>query len=324
MNIMNCLTNLFGKAKVVFCMMMLLPLCLFPVPEAAFEAVFLDVDQGDGIVLRERGGAVLLVDGGSTGVQKVGEKRIIPYIKSQGIRVIDCAFVSHTDSDHMSGLKEILEAMPVYSAYRDSLPGYVGTPVVKRLVLPTWQEMEDEVYQSLVELAREKNVEVYYMEAGDRMILGKNLNCFCLAPEEGIPYENKNAASMVLLASYGEFDMLLTGDMEKEGEMRLLERMNEVSDLPEVLKVSHHGSRTASSEEFISILQPRISVISCGKNNRYGHPHTETLETLYGANSRVYRTDESGCVTVKVGKERIMVEEFGKYKQNDNLKVLTK
>jgi len=322
------LVDLSGNAKVIFGLLILLPLCLLPVSGTAFEAAFLDVDQGDGIVLRERGGAVILVDGGSTGVQKVGEKRIIPYLKAQGIRVIDCAFVSHTDSDHVSGLLEILETMPVYTKYRESVPGYAGTPVVKRLVLPVWSENKedateypmaenmDKQYSKLLRLARIKNVEVYYMEAGDRMTVGDELKLFCLAPEAGITYENKNAASMVLLASYGEFDMLLTGDMEKEGELRLLECMSAVSGegiSVEVLKVSHHGSRTASSEKFVTALRPRISVISCGKNNRYGHPHGETLETLYGANSGVYRTDESGCVTVKVGK-KIVVEEFSKIK----------
>ncbi len=321
-----CLYGWYGKGRkerqsVILLGLLILPLCLQPVSKAPFEAAFLDVGQGDGIVLREQGGAVLLMDGGSTSVQKVGEKRLIPYLKSQGIRVIDCAFVSHTDSDHMSGIKEILTAMPVYSTYRESVLGYTGTPVIKRLVLPEWYAPEgeytgksegefsvsassgevDEVYIELLKLAQEKQVEVSYMGAGDRMTVGKELVLSCLGPEKGIIYDNKNAASMVLQASYGEFDLLLTGDMEKEGELRLLERGVLASDSVEVLKVSHHGSYTASSEEFITALQPRISVISCGKNNRYGHPHTETLTTLYGANSRVYRTDESGCVTVKVG-----------------------
>lgn len=348
------------NARVFFAVLFLLPICLLPMFCTSFEAAFLDVGQGDGIVLRERGGAVLLVDGGSSSIQKVGEKRILPYLKSQGIRVIDCAFISHTDSDHISGVKEILEAMPVYSEYRESVAGYTGTPVVKKLVLPEWYVPEgteegqaseyalsgigtetgaDIAYRSLMKLAKEKQVEVLYLKAGDRMKVGKNLVFSCLAPEEEIVYENKNAASMVLLASYGEFDMLLTGDMEKEGELRLLEQdalereglrgnagLSEreeswgndglsgelgvaVKNISiEVLKVAHHGSRTASSEEFISTLEPQISVISCGKDNRYGHPHEETLEALYAVNSRVYRTDESGCVTVKVGKGGTMTE----------------
>ena len=338
----EAIVNFFEKPRVLLLLLFFLPVCLLPLPCGRFEVSFLDVDQGDGIVLRERGGAVLLVDGGSTGVQKVGEKRIIPYLKSQGIRVIDCALISHTDSDHMSGVKEILEAMPVYSPYRERVPGYTGTPVIKRIVLPEWYGENvvcdgstdvlstesvlpgeaDEVYLELLTLAKEKQVEVCYMKAGDRMRVGTELILSCIAPETDVSYDNKNAASMVLLVSYGAFDLLLTGDMEKAGEARLLEsdmwnresgETGETAPVSvEVLKVAHHGSYTASSEEFISVLQPRISVISCGKNNRYGHPHTETLETLYGANSRVYRTDESGCVTVKVGKERITVEEFWK------------
>jgi competence protein ComEC len=240
---------------------------------------------------------------------------MIPYLKSQGIRVIDGVLISHTDSDHISGIEEILEAMPVYSKYRESVAGYTGTPVIKSIVLPGIYEtknvseetVSDRTYFELLRLAKEKNVTVYYMTAGDRMKVGKELVLTCLAPEEDIVYADKNAASMVLLATYGVFDMLLTGDMEKEGELRLLEE--HLFSSVEVLKVSHHGSHTASSEEFITALQPVISVISCGKDNRYGHPHTETLETLYEANSRVYRTDESGCVTVKVGR-KISVEEF--------------
>ena len=320
------------QKRVVLLLMVFLPFVLLPIPCGRLEAAFLDVGQGDGIVLRGHGGSVFLVDGGSTSVQKVGEKRIIPYLKAKGIRIIDCAFVSHTDSDHMNGVKEILAAMPVYSKYRESIPGYTGTPVIKRLVLPEWYEEKeslignieeepvkrvlegevDKAYSELVKLAEEKLVEVCYMGDGDRMTLGTELVLSCLAPEEDVVYDNKNAASMVLLATYGEFDLLLTGDMEKEGEIRLLKSGIPASDTVEVLKVSHHGSYTASSETFISALQPRISVISCGKNNRYGHPHTETLNTLYGANSRVYRTDESGCVTVKVRKKKMVVEEFSK------------
>ncbi|MBQ9766726.1 MAG: DNA internalization-related competence protein ComEC/Rec2 [Lachnospiraceae bacterium] len=296
--------------KILWCVLLFLPFCLLPVPSARFEAAFLDVGQGDGIVLREPGGAVLLVDGGSTSVQKVGEKRIVPYLKAQGIRMIDCALVSHTDSDHISGLKEILEEMPVYSAYRGSLAGYIGAPVIKSIALPVLTE-PDEAYLALVELAKEKKVEVRYVVAGDRLEVGEELSLSCLAPRINATYSDKNAASMVLLASYGELDMLLTGDMDASGEAVLLEEgiLEKVS--VEVLKVGHHGSYTSSSEEFITALQPVISVISCGKDNRYGHPHKETLEMLYGVNSGVLRTDESGCVTVKVGFGRkITVEEW--------------
>lgn len=289
-------------------LLLLLPLCLFPVMPARFEAAFLDVGQGDGIVLRERGGAVLLVDGGSTSVQEVGKKRILPYLKAGGIRVIDCALVSHTDSDHISGIKEILEAMPRGSAYRESAAGYNGTPVVRSLVLPLMNEPE-EAYLNLIELAEEKNVNVYYLAAGNRLRVGKDIVLSCLAPQENVTYADKNAASMVLHVSYREFDLLLTGDMDAEGERRLLEEgcLDELSI--EVLKVAHHGSYTASSEAFIDALQPLVSVISCGVDNRYGHPHRETVKTLLAAESLLFRTDEDGCVTVRAG-NRIRVEKY--------------
>ena len=319
-----------GRQRAVYVFLLGLPLCLLPLPEAKFEAVFLDVGQGDGIILRERGGAVLLVDGGSTSVQNVGEKRMIPYLKSQGIRVIDCAFVSHTDSDHISGMKEILEAMPFCSVYSESIAGYSGTPVIKSIVLPELYEEDaelskqgkrDAAYSELKELAREKNVKIYSMRSGDRMKVGKKLDILCLAPEEGIVYTDKNAASMVLLATYGEFDMLLTGDMDKAGEARLLKQgvFGEAlagtripgSETIEVLKVAHHGSHTASSEEFITAVRPQISIISCGKDNRYGHPHEETLGRLQGAGTTVYRTDETGAIEVRIKRDKIKILVYG-------------
>lgn len=287
-----------------------LPFCLFSFQSTQFEAAFLDVGQGDGIVLKERNGSVLLVDGGSTSVQRVGEQRIIPYLKSQGIRVIDCALISHTDSDHISGIEEILERMPPYSGYRESPAGYRGMPVVKSLALPGISE-PDETYLAIVELAEKKNVEVYYFEAGDCLTLGEELVFSCLAPKRGESYQDKNAASMVLLATYGELSMLLTGDMDEEGERRLLEEGYFDGASVEVLKVAHHGSHTASSEKFINVLQPSVSIISCGKDNRYGHPHKETIERLLEVDSMLFRTDESGCVTVRVGK-KISVEPYKK------------
>ncbi len=301
--------EMLQRTGILWCILLLLPVCLLPVQETKFQVTFLDVGQGDGMVLRERGGAIILVDGGSSSVQNVGEKRMIPYLKSQGIRVIDCAFVSHTDSDHINGLTEILKAMPECSAYRMGTAGYTGTPVIKSLVLPKLAG-PGQVYTELVALAKTKKVQLYYLEAGDGMKMGEKLEISCLAPMKDINYADDNAASMVLWVTYGAFDLLLTGDMDRESEAVLLEHEvfqteNTKSGTREpidVLKVAHHGSYTASAPEFITALKPRISVISCGKGNRYGHPHSETLKTLYEANSEVYRTDEKGCVSVKVGK----------------------
>lgn len=286
--------------------LLFLPVILLPLPCAAFEAVFLDVGQGDGIVLRERFGAVITVDGGSSDVGSVGSTRLIPYLKASGIRVIDCAVISHTDSDHISGIRELLTRMPSYSSYRAAAAGYQGEILIKSIALPLLEE-PDSAYLELVKSAEEKNVKVLYLSAGDCLLPGKKFSLSCLAPKEGAVFSDKNASSMVLLASYGEFDLMLTGDIDAAGERSLLARQELKERSVEVLKAAHHGSASASSKEFITKLRPVFSVISCGKNNRYGHPHEKTLETLYGAESRVLRTDEIGCITVKVGKSRYRI-----------------
>ncbi|MGN1083530.1 MAG: DNA internalization-related competence protein ComEC/Rec2, partial [Lachnospiraceae bacterium] len=289
--------------KGIVCVLVLLPLCLLPLPCAAFEAAFLDVGQGDGIVLRERTGAVLTVDGGSADVQKVGEKRLAAYLKAKGIRVIDCAIISHGDSDHISGIRELLAGMPVYSSYRASAAGYEGELFIKRIVLPI-PAISDPACQALAKLAEEKNVEVCYLAAGDRLKAGEELVLSCLAPKEGAVYSDKNAASLVLLASYGEFDLLLTGDMDAAGERKLLEEGAVDGISVEVLKVAHHGSSSSSSEEFLAALKPAFSVISCGKGNRYGHPHKEVLRRLEEHGTEVYRTDECGAIEVRVKRNK--------------------
>lgn len=289
------------RRKWIFAVFLFLPLALLPLPSGSFDAVFLDVGQGDGIVLR-KSGTVLTVDGGSSDIQGVGGKRLVPYFKAKGIRVIDCAIISHADNDHISGIRELLEAMPPYSPYRAAQAGYTGEILIKSIALPQLAE-PDAAYQALVESAAEKKVEILKLSAGDCLLPGKGLSLTCLAPEEGAVFSGRNASSLVLLASYGEFDLLLTGDIGASEEKKLLAQKELKERSIEVLKVAHHGSSGSSCKEFLEKLRPVCSVISCGKNNRYGHPHPEALQILSGASGRVLRTDETGCITVKIRKQ---------------------
>lgn len=289
------------KRRWIFIVFIFLPMILLPVPSGAFEAAFLDMGQGDGIVLRSSG-AVLTVDGGSSDVQSVGSRRLIPYLKAKGIRVIDCAIISHADNDHISGICEILAAMPPYSPYRASGAGYTGEILIKSIALPQLAK-PDAAYQALVESAGEKKVEILYLSAGDCLLPGKGLSLTCLAPEERAAFSGRNASSLVLLASYGEFDLLLTGDIDAAEEEKLLARAELRERSVEVLKVAHHGSSGSSCKEFLTGLRPVCSVISCGRNNRYGHPHKEALEILSETSGKVLRTDETGCITVRVRRQ---------------------
>lgn len=287
----------------------LLPFCLLPFSIPGLEVSFLSVGQGDGIVLSESSGffgrqSVCLVDGGSSSVSGVGEKRILPFLKAKGIWKIDCVFVSHMDEDHVSGIKEILSQMPdTEKKGLKASPWYNGNVRINRMVLPELSGWESE-FQSLIKLAEEKGVEILLTAAGDRVLTEGKLWFYCLSPESDREYDDRNSASMVLLAEYGDFDLLLTGDATKETEEKLISVWQNTPELckreVEVLKVAHHGSSTSTSEQFLKVLSPEFAVISCGRNNRYGHPHRETMENLEKAGIRVRRTDEEGCIILNI------------------------
>ena len=245
------------------------------------EAVFLDVGQGDGIFIRERGGITCLIDGGSSDVSKVGKYRIEPFLKARGVSEIDYAFVTHGDSDHISGLEELLERQNI------------GVKI-SCVVFPE-QELWDEKLESLCLLAREYGTRTAVMHPGQRLE-GKKLILGCIAPDGEKLAETGNAASLVLEGTYGELDILFTGDVEGEGENLLTEILEKEY---EVLKVAHHGSKNSTNEEFLEIVHPKLAVISAGRDNRYGHPHEETLKKLEKEGAAVLITAQSGAVILK-------------------------
>ena len=245
------------------------------------EAVYLDVGQGDGIFIRERGGITCLLEGGSSDVSKVGKYRIEPFLKARGVSEIDYAFVTHGDSDHISGLEELLERQNI------------GVKI-SCVVFPE-QELWDEKLESLCLLAREYGTRTAVMHPGQRLE-GKKLILGCIAPDGEKLAETGNAASLVLEGTYGELDILFTGDVEGEGENLLTEILEKEY---EVLKVAHHGSKNSTNEEFLEIVHPKLAVISAGRDNRYGHPHEETLKKLEKEGAAVLITAQSGAVILK-------------------------
>jgi len=264
--------------------------------------VVLDVGQGDGIFMRGPEGSTYLVDGGSSDVKKVGQYRIEPFLKSQGVGMVDYVLISHGDSDHMNGVEELIE--------RQDIGVRIGT-----LVLPV-QEVWDEALAGIAEKAEKYGVRVVVMEQGQSIKEG-NMTITCIQPgnpgtkaedreserqyeEEG--YEPGNAASMVLAVKFKKFDMLLTGDVEGGGEGQLTRQLEEqYRDCTwEVLKVAHHGSKNSSSEEFLWQVKPAYTFISAGRENRYGHPHQETIKRLTDIGSKIYSTQENGAIIVEV------------------------
>lgn len=281
-----------------------LGLLFYPVRQTGFQMTFLDVGQGDGIVIRSASGEIILLDGGSSSVSGVGTYRIFPFLKYSGIRRVNHMIMTHSDEDHISGLMEILKES-----------GESGLRV-ENLVVPDIQNRETGFFQ-IVKLAREKGVSVTSLSEGYVLRCGE-LSLTCLNPEQGALVESANAGSLTLSMRYGGFSCLLTGDLEGEGEQHVKQLLKDsrkkylLPDAYTMLKVAHHGSKNSTSEEFLQMVTPQLALISCGKKNWYGHPHEELIKRLEAENSKIFRTDQSGAVSVRIKKDRLSIREYSR------------
>ena len=282
------------------------------------NVTFLDMGQGDGIFMETRSGNTYLIDGGSSDVKNVGLYRLVPFLKASGVWELDYAIVTHTDADHISGLKELINAMEDASRLYENTT-YKGSIVIRHLILPN-TSMKDDSYISLVTLAELKGIEVLYLAKGD-VIQDDEITITCLHPSTLYATTSRNAYSTVLSVSYGQFDLLLTGDLEADGEELVtnLLKNNFLEDSEEsvkvatdydVLKVAHHGSKYSTFEDFLNIIKPEFAVISCGKENSYGHPHAELVERLEEVKSEILITTKCGAITIKTDGDKMIVEKF--------------
>lgn len=348
------------------------------------RVTFLDVGQGDGIVV-ETGQGAYLFDCGSTSRRKIGEYVLKPYLKSRGIQSLRGVFVSHPDEDHMNGILELLEN------------GGEWGITVEQMFLPAITEAERrETFEKLLVAAEYAGVPVSYIKCGDE-IRDSRLRLRCLHPEENTTLADANAYSECFYVEvfakavkwgaaegmevsgeggraasevYGEngsfaagvtgertghgdtgerknfgvgagkLSILLTGDVEGEGEQQLTQELQTLKTLQEaktlraaqesqalqnaqklqepreqqelwesrrqegfkvdILKVAHHGSGYSTSSEFLAAAGPAAAIISCGRNNSYGHPHAATLQRLEDAKVPWYLTTDYGALTVTV------------------------
>ena len=284
------------------------PALFYRVPDKC-AVTMLDVGQGDGLVLSFSSGhpfaqeKVFLCDGGSSDVQNVGRYRLLPYLEYRGIREVEAVFVSHADEDHISGLEEILHMMAEgQSSVR-----------IRKLLLPVWME-RDPAAESLRLAAREAEVPAVYLSAGDSVKISisgsgeETAEIRILHPFPQGGAREGNAGSLVFRLDCGSFRALFTGDLEGAGEEEILPFLSDT----DCLKVAHHGSGNSTLQVFLEQTDPRIALISCGRNNRYGHPHRELLQRLSDCGSDIYRTDRAGAVkiTVDPGRDRCYPETF--------------
>lgn len=276
--------------------MLLMCICLLCVRiHTGLDIVMLDVGQGDSIFFRSPYGKTFLYDGGSTSVKNVGNYRILPFLKSEGVGMLDYIMISHVDQDHISGVKELAEDSQKAGGIR------IGHAVLPDL------SVRDEAYLEMEALLRQAEIPILYAGTGDRMTEGA-FSIDCLWPGKKEVSEDRNDLSMVLMVEYGDFQMLLTGDIGRETEMKL--SASGLLRSAEVLKTAHHGSRYSSTEEFLEKVHPVVSLISCGAANRYGHPGEETLQRLLEAGSRIFITKDCGAVHVWTDGHLVKVRSF--------------
>ena len=298
----------------------------------AFRFTCLDVGQGS-CALVEQDGLTMLFDCGSSSVKDVWRRRVEPALKFYGISHIDLLFLSHADGDHISGAQELLSGMhgmlPGAACFRRMPPegissaqtgdltlvqrfsaAQAGGIRIGRILLPQTDVTPDGPGMAeVIAAARRFNIPVSTVSEGAEFQHGQ-LHLRVLSPSPGRMTRSDNEDCIVLSLSWKNIRILFTGDLEKEGEEKFTRayqdaalfsppRGHSETNSRTILLAGHHGSRNATSEGFLSLVRPDLVLISCGRNNRYGHPAASMLKRLEDRGLPCFRTDQSGafCLT---------------------------
>ena len=258
------------------------------------EVVTLDVGQGDAAIIRFPDRQTMIVDGGiqrsyndekrkRTVEYDVGERIIEPFLNVNNIKQLDLVVLTHPDIDHGGGLAYILQNYKV-----------------DRIIGITDMQLDSQTHQRLRSIAKTRDIPYAFPYVGD-IKLTSTTSIQLLHPIDSestnLIDKDKNDDSLVLKISYGEVDILFTGDIEFKAENRILASQQNLRS--DILKVPHHGSRTSSSTQFLDAVQPRYAIFSLGKSNRFQFPHEDVVERYHAINCVQLRTDQLGAITLK-------------------------
>ncbi len=238
------------------------------------KVIFFDVGQGDAIFVETPEGHQILIDGGPSKRILGKLAREMPFLD----RTLDLVILTHPESDHLRGLNYVLG--------RYKVENILWTGVLR----------DTEVFKEWQKALKEEKANEVIAQAGQKIKAG-NTKIFILYPFEnlkGKKYKDSNDTSVIARLVFYKNSFLFTGDATKKTEQQLLDR--EVDINSDVLKVGHHGSKTSTSKEFLKEVSPEIAVISCGRNNRYDHPHREVLQNLQDFGITILTTYQKGDV----------------------------
>lgn len=243
---------------------------------------FVDVGQGDCELVELPENKYMLIDAGDNGA----EDAVLSYLDKEGVKKIDYLVATHPHADHIGGMEEVIKKYDIGEIYMPK------------------KESTSMTFEKMIDAIDEKNLSIHIAEAGKNIFDYADVRADFLAPQKD--YDDLNNASAVVKLKCGDKSFLFMGDAESRAEFDILSGGEDVSC--NVLKVGHHGSTTSSSEQFLEKARPEYAVISCGKGNKYGHPHKETLEKLKQIHANVLRTDEMGTIIIKTDGHNLQVE----------------
>ena len=294
---MFCKKTLSQKIKkkatlIVLSVILLIIIVQIFYPADNLKVNFINVGEGDCILIEAPNKINILIDGGGTPQSDfdVGSKIVIPYLRRKGINEIDLLILTHPHLDHLEGLLPILRQLKV-DAVLDS--GFI---------------CDVSEYGEFISTIKEKNIPYYQTKSGDNYIFSKNMEMLILNPPHTSNLDNDsdfNNHSIVVKLYYKNSNFLFTGDIEREAEKRLLVWQNILNS--DVLKLGHHGSKTSTTLEFLDKVNPIIAVITVGKNN-FGHPSQKVIERLEDRNIKIYRTDEDGTVIIRTNGQEYWIK----------------
>jgi competence protein ComEC len=247
------------------------------------EVHFVDVGQGDAILIKAPNNKNLLIDTGNLSTAY----RLKNYLKEQRVSNLKGLFITHLHPDHVGGLFCLLPEVFVENIYDN------GT------VLPG-----NDFYEEYINIIKTLRVKRQIVKEGDTMFLG-NLVLQVLSPSEPLTMD-LHFDCVVVKITYGNSTFLMTGDFNRKGEERLLSKGADLQS--QVLKVGHHGAGDATSEAFLNKVNPEIAVLFVGKDNRYGYPSAETVERIKRKRIKLYRTDHDGTIVIRTDGENIRVK----------------
>ena len=246
----------------------------FQVSNHNLQFHFIDVGQGDSSLIITPKSKTILIDAGD----EAHAKKVVSYIREQGIEKLDLVIATHPDADHIGGMDKVIKNFDI---------GVFAMPDVSA---------KTNQYKQIQRELKAKKMKTTRLYQGDEVQIDDDIDFEILSPVKGKKYDDTNEYSIVAKIVYKDTSFILMGDATMENEVDII---NNVPDIDiDVLKLGHHGSSTSSSDYFITKTSPNIAIISCGKNNKYGHPHQEVMRVLKKHGVTPYRTDEMGDIVI--------------------------